>query len=87
MPLAAIHGDFMPARHQPCGKLFGEGFKPAIAGGNPARAENRDARRCLLSIRVIRVYLWLNQPRAALERAKRPRRFRFAGRRAHRLDS
>ena len=35
----------MPARHQSCGKLFGEGLKPAIASRNAASAENRDSRR------------------------------------------
>jgi hypothetical protein len=44
MPLAAIDRHFVPARGQASGKLFGERFEPAIAGRNPARAENRDAR-------------------------------------------
>jgi hypothetical protein len=47
MPLAAVNRDAMPACRQTCRKLLGERLKPAIAGGNPSSAKNRDARRCL----------------------------------------
>ena len=36
----AIDGDVVPASHQACGKVFGEGFKPAIAGRNASSSEN-----------------------------------------------
>jgi hypothetical protein len=45
MPFPAVNRDAMPALDQPDGKLLGEGLKPAIPGGNPTRAENRDVRR------------------------------------------
>ena len=45
MPLAAVDGDAVAALGQPGGKFFGEGFEAAVAGGNAARAEERDAHR------------------------------------------
>ena len=45
MALAAIHRDAVPARYQARGKLFGERFKPAVAGRDPPRPENRNPRR------------------------------------------
>jgi len=42
--LAAVDAYTVPARSQARGKLFGEGLKPAVPGGNSASAEYRDAR-------------------------------------------
>jgi len=52
MPFAAVDRDVMPALHQPRGKLFGEGLKSSIPGGNSARAENRDASHLRLGNRL-----------------------------------
>ena len=43
MPLAAVDGHLVAARHQPRGKFFGEGFEAAVVGRNAARAEKGDA--------------------------------------------
>ena len=43
--LSAVDGNAMPARHQTCGKLFGERLESTVAGWDAARAEDRDARR------------------------------------------
>lgn len=45
MAIAAIDRDLMAARDQPGGELFGKSLESSVAGGNAARAEDRDARR------------------------------------------
>ena len=42
MTLPAIHRHAMAAGGETSGKLLGEGLKSAVAGGNAARAENRE---------------------------------------------
>ena len=42
---SAIHCDFVPARHQSGGEMFGEGFESAVAGWNATRSENNDAHK------------------------------------------
>ncbi len=45
MTFAAIYGYVMPAIDQSSGELFGESFKPAVAGRYSPRPENGNARR------------------------------------------
>jgi hypothetical protein len=40
-----VYGDFVPARHQPGGKMLGEGFESSVAGWNAPRSENDDAHK------------------------------------------
>ena len=39
----AVNGNFVAAGDQSGGKMFSEGFEPAIVGGNSPCTENRDA--------------------------------------------
>ncbi len=43
LPFPAVDGDLVAALHQARGKLLGEGFEAAVAGGNAACAEERDS--------------------------------------------
>src|SRR5437763_1892559 len=43
IPLPAVHGDFVTAGRQAGGYLFGKSFESAVACGNAARAQYRDA--------------------------------------------